>query len=137
MLFHSLSLEAFCHATEDLDRVKGAILSLVPFEVNKKDFLVQKLDGSFGNEIITLRLEFKKQGEVNKLVEFVKEKVKLDDIDSHITDDGRFWVRFDKQKAFEGDIELGGEDTIQMKGKVAAFPAKREKAVKLMKEFFN
>ena len=83
---------------------------------------------------MSLKLEFKKQSDINKLVEFLKQKVELEDVERHVTEEGRFWIRFDKQKAFAKEIVLGDEDTIQLKGKVAAFPAKRENAIAVIKE---
>lgn len=138
MLFHRLSLEAFCHATEDLERVKTAMLNLLPAEAAKTaKFKEQKQEGSFGNEITIVSLEFDKQSDVKGIVDLIKgslpkEELADFDIDEHVTDHSEFWMRFDKQKACLGEMALGGNDTIQLKGKVAAFPAKREKAIELM-----
>jgi len=143
MLFHRLSLEAFCHATEDLSKVKGALLNLLPPEAAKSaGFKEQKLEGSFGNEITIVRLELGKQGDMGKAIEWFKESLPKEDVedfnvDEHVTDDGEFWMRFDKQEAYGGKIVLGGQDTIQLKGKVAAFPAGRERALALMEEFWG
>jgi len=141
MLFHRISLEAFCHATEDLEKVKEAILNLVPFEVGDKDFLVRRFEGSFGNQIILIRLEFDKQGRINKLIDALRsdmpESGPAFSAEEHVTDGGVFWLRFDKQEAYKGKITLGRHDTIQLKGKVAAFPASREKAVEIMEKAWS
>jgi len=138
MLFHRISLGAFCHATEDLDKVKGAMLKLVPFEVRNKDFQVRRFEGSFGNEIISVGLEFDKQGTINKLVDALKSGMSgpAFGVEEHVTDGGEFWIRFDKQEACRGKITLGTHDAIQLKGRVAAFPARRENAVELMKKMW-
>lgn len=130
MLFHRLSLEAFCHATEDPGKVKEAMSNLLPFET--EGFKETRTEGSFGNEIIVVTLQFSKQSEINKVVEFLKPKVCGINVEDYIVDDQWFWLRFDKQKAYGGDIVLDGQDTIQLKGKVAAFPAKKEKVVEVM-----
>jgi len=142
MLFHRLTLEAFCHATEDPKKVKEALLSFVPFDVTEKDTSQDKLEGSFGNDIIVYRISFDKQPEINKTIDFVKSSISQEQmenfyVDEHVTDDDNFWVRFDKQAAVGGKVSLGGKDTIQLKGKVAAFPAKREKAVQMMEDFWR
>jgi RNA binding exosome subunit len=146
MLFHRLCLEAFCHATEDLGKVKEAMLNLLPPELvdsaRSAGFKEQKLEGSFGNEITLVRLELGKQGDMGKAVERFKESLPKEDVedfnvDEHVTDDGEFWMRFDKQEAYGGKIVLGGQDTIQLKGKVAAFPAGRGRALALMEEFWG
>jgi RNA binding exosome subunit len=132
MLFHRLSLEAFCHATEDLSKVQEAMSNLVPFEA--KGFKEKRTEGSFGNEIIVVTLQFSKQAEINKIIEFLKPKIAGINVEEHIVDDSYFWIRFDKQKALEKEFVLGGQDTIQLKGKVAAFPAKKEKVLEIMKK---
>jgi RNA-binding protein len=134
MLFHNLSLEAFCHSTEDLDKVKEAMLNLLP-PGQEPEFKTESLEGSFGNEIIKVSAGFKKQQDIKSVVSFITERLgplKGFDVDSHVSDEGFFWIRFDKQEAFEGKITRGGKDTIQLKGKVAAFPAKRENVVDAM-----
>jgi len=142
MLFHRLTIEAFCHATEDVDKVKEAMLRAVPPELRAAQFKEQKLEGSFGNDILILAMEFDKQGDMKKIVEFIKaglpkEELERVDIDEHVTDDDEFWLRLDKQKACEGELALGGDDTIQLKGKVAAFPANRRKAISLMEQAWS
>lgn len=142
MLFHRLSLEAFCHVTEDANKAKEAMLSVVPPELRAAQFKEQKLEGSFGNDILILALEFTTQGDIKKVVDFIKaglrkEDLERVDIDEHVTDDDEFWLRLDKQKACGGKLALGGDDTIQLKGKVAAFPANRRKAVALMEQAWS
>lgn len=141
MLFHRLALEAFCHATEDIEKVKEAMLNLVPFKVEDKDFQIEQFSGSFGNEIICIRLEFVKQAKIRALVEYIKktmpkEELREFNVDKHVNESGEFWMRYDKQEAYDGRIVLGSRDTIQLKGKVAAFPASRKKAVELMQDLW-
>ncbi len=140
MLFHRIRLEAFCHATEDSRRVKEAILNLVPFKVEDGEFHTERLTGSFGNEIISLYLEFNKQGRIRKLTEFLRDNAQLGsgpEIDCRVTGDCEFWLRLDKQKAYEREIVPGKHDTVQLRGKVAAFPAKRENAIDVMRDFWG
>jgi len=44
-----------------------------------------------------------------------------------VDDNCSFFLTFDKQAAFEGDVRRG--DGITLRAKVEAYPAKREKAV--------
>lgn len=142
MLFHRLGLEAFCHETEDPERVKKAMLNLLPFKAAEKDIKEERMDGSFGNSILSFKIYFDKQPEINGLMEFLrgnipKEELRNFVVDEHVNDDDNFWMRFDKQKAYNGEVSLGGPDTVQLKGKVAAFPAKRERAVWMMEKFWG
>lgn len=140
MLFHNLVLEAFCHETEDKERVKQALLNLVAADDSK--FLEEIYEGSFGNKITAISLVFEKQCDIRAVMDGIRDRIPKDslkeiDIDSHLTDDNFFWLRFDKQKAYGGDIVLGGDDVVQVKGKVAAFPAKRENALMRLEEYFS
>ena len=142
MLFHRLGLEAFCHETEDSDKVKAAMLNFLPVNASEKDITEERLEGSFGNTILSLKIYFDKQPEINKITEFLKENVPKEEmksfvVDEHVNEGDNFWMRFDKQKAYKKEVSLGGPDTIQLKGKVAAFPAKRERAVWLMEKFWS
>ena len=136
MDFHHISLGAFCHATEDVELVKEAMLKLSPFE--KAEFKQERTEGSFGNPITILKLDFEKQSDIRGVVDFIKSRLEGDiDVDAHVSEDGDFWIRFDKQEAFKGNIVLGVEDAIQLKGKVAAFPANRENAVEIMEKVWK
>jgi hypothetical protein len=49
------------------------------------------------------------------------------ELDDRVDDNCSFFLTFDKQAAFEGDVRRG--DGITLRAKVEAYPAKREKAV--------
>ena len=138
MIFHRLQLEAFCHATEDVAKVKEAVLNVLPSDMMEKaEFTEQKTEGSFGNEILILRLEYEKQGDMRKIIENIRQRIPKDDlsefdIEEHVSDDSEVWLLFDKQEAYKGKLSLDGRDTIQLRGKIATFPASRKKAVEMM-----
>ena len=136
MIFHSLQLESFSHETEDEEKVREAMLNLLPEEVRNTAPKIERelLNGTHGNKIIILRIDFKKQGDVKKIFDFILEN--LDEkggVEDRIDDDCNFFVRFDKQEAYSGKLRLSSQDSIQLKGKVAAYPACRSKAVEIMK----
>jgi RNA binding exosome subunit len=141
MLFHRIQLEAFCHATEDESRVEKAMLSFIPFDIrDKKDLAVSKerIIGTFGNPITILRLELTRSRDTRAVVDFIKGKLGEEGrreiskcMEERLSEDCQFWVRFDKQEAYKGRLVLGGDDTIQLKGKVAAYPANRNVALNL------
>ena len=141
MLFHNLNLEAFCHATENSEKVKGAFSALVPLKINPNDFLESNFEGSFGNEIKLIKLEFSNQSVMKDIIHHLQKNISKGpeafNISDHVTDDRMFWVRFDKQQAFDGKISFGGDDTIQLKGKIAAFPAKRERAIEVISDIWD
>lgn len=147
MLFHRIQLEAFCHATEDESRVEKALLSLVPFDIAERgDLSVSKerIRGAFGNPITILRLELTKSRDIRAVVDSLKERLGAGGrrevskgLNERLSDDCQFWLRFDKQEAYKGRLVLGGQDTVQLKGKVAAYPANRVVALNLMREVWS
>jgi len=144
MDFHNLKLETFCHQTEDAKKVKKALVSLIPPGIDfakRKDLGIceERVEGSFGNRILILSVNFKRQPDIRAVLSNIAAglspsdaKETLEYLDDHI-EGTLFILRLDKQAAFNGEIKLGVQDTIQLSGKVAAYPAKHEKAVKLMK----
>jgi hypothetical protein len=135
--FHHIKLEAFCHATEDEKRVKKAMLNLLPFE--EVDFEEEMLEGSFKNPITILRVHYEKQQEIKAVIENIKPRLDLSGFEpgEHIIDGTYFWMRFDKQAALDNRLEWGESDSIQFKGKVAAFPAKEENAIAVMEKLWK
>lgn len=137
-LIHHGRLNAFCHATEDAGKVKEAIRGLTPFDWEKrKDLAIEseRLEGQFGNPIISLTLNldgkdcaaaFKHiikglpEGEAELVARTVGER----------TDDNCFfYIRLDKQAAFDKSARLGKIDVVQFSAKLAAYPAKKENAI--------
>ena len=70
-------------------------------------------------------------GEENK-------KYLLEHLDEKIDEEGVFYVRFNKQKAYLGEAHVDeGEDVIQIRIKVKAFPMKKESVVKAVEEWLK
>ena len=62
----------------------------------------------------------------------------IEDIENRVDDDDIFYLRLDKQKAVQGIYEVAHHgDVISLFGKVQAHPAKKEVAVKVLKEFIQ
>jgi RNA binding exosome subunit len=126
----------YCHATEDEARVRQALMFISGIQDKAIEVTVNK--GYHGNEIRVLEAELKKGPALTKFLESlaeakVFEKVK-DEISVRIDDEGMFYLRFDKQEAFNGKIVLdSGSDTIQASIRVQAYPSKPEKVLEEFK----
>ncbi len=139
MLFHWISLEAFCHETEDQEKVRSALLNLLPPSLRGTNLQTRSFEGSFGNRIISIKADFEKQSEIRDILDFIGPKLRHFAIDPspHLTEGNQFWLRFDKQMAYDGEIVLGKDDTIELRGRVAAFPANRKNALKKLRQFLE
>jgi len=144
MDFQWLEIEAFAQATEDNSRVKDAMYLFLPFKPkDRKDFKLDEcsVTGTFGNEITIYRARLKKQPDINgvwkRVFSHINKEELAGEIEERLDSSLKFCMRFDKQIAYTGKFSLGGEDVVQLKGKVAAYPAKKENALKTLKKFFG
>lgn len=105
--YYSLFFEVFVHATEDLEKVRKALLFILPEEYRervsiKNDLLV----GSWGNKIIVLKLKSKGEDLVKETLSRIfssLSKVGREDILStlfkQVDRKGSFYLRISKQNA--------------------------------------
>ncbi|MDD5474438.1 MAG: RNA-binding domain-containing protein [Candidatus Methanoperedens sp.] len=132
MNIHNVSLRAFIHATESEDRVKTA-LSLFLFD---NEIETIKTEGHFGNPITILQVHVKGR-DCRRFIELLKTKLPehelgrlKKELGKRIDDNCYFHIRFDKQAAYKGIVQLATTtDTIAADIKLKAYPAKRENAV--------
>lgn len=122
--FKSVYIEAFSHSTESVEKVKEAMLNLIP--PGMREYWADKISaetvsGQYGNQIVILRLKIggKSTATPNEIAYFIlRESVKqlgLDEL-SKILDEGltqsSLYLRVDKQKAFTGTILPSTGDNI-------------------------
>ncbi len=137
MNVHNVSLRAFIQATEDEDSVKTA-LSLFLFD---GEIEAINTEGHFGNPITILHAHVKGRN-CRRFIELLKSKLpehELDrlknELDERIDDDCCLHIRFDKQAAYNGIVQLAATtDTIAAEIKLKAFPARRENAIAAAEE---
>ncbi|ANF22895.1 RNA-binding protein [Thermococcus piezophilus] len=144
---HHVRLTTFIHATEDEDKVLEAISTFIPEEIDDDDVLfdIVETQGFFGNPIKVVNVEIKRSKAVRTFLEYFKELLSdrdktylLDHLDEKVDEEGTFYVRFNKQRAYLGEAEVDeGEDVIQIKIKAKAFPIKKEAVVKAVREWLD
>lgn len=144
---HHVRLTTFIQATEDEDKVLDAIATFIPEEIDEEDviFDVDETTGFFGNPIKVVNVEIKRSKAVRQFLEHFKELLSKDDkryiienLDEKVDEEGTLYVRFNKQKAYLGDVEIDeGADVIQVRIKVKAFPMRKEAVVKAVREWLE
>ena len=118
-----LTLSVFSHATEDLGKVKKAILSLIPgFLRNTIKFEELRTKGHYNNEITVVMVKLRKRQAKEVLKHIIcslreiDRKIILATLDNRV--DSRvshFHLRLSKQDAYLGDIRLlDGDDIIKL-----------------------
>jgi len=144
---HHVRLTTFIHATEDEDKVLEAIGTFIPEDINDDDVLfdIAETQGFFGNPIKVVNVEIKRSKAVRRFLDHFKKLLSerdkaylLDHLDEKIDEEGTLYVRFNKQKAYLGEAEIDeGDDVIQVRIKVKAFPMKKESVMKAVREWLS
>lgn len=137
-MFHSVEFRAYVHATEDETRVERAMRTLSP----EGTIETEAAEGHHGNPILMKRLRIQKDDAITAFWRRVKEaglleKI-LEDLEARIDEDAVLHLRFDKQAAHRGSIELARtDDVISVRAKIAAHPAKKSFAAPVAREYLR
>ncbi len=134
-MFHWIELRAFCHATEEEERVVAALRTVTPEGEVRRDVV----EGHFGNPLVILTAKVEAAGDVkavwSRVVAAFGKAETLRDLLARLDDDGVYHVRIEKQRAYAGSIEkASGADVIALRAKVAAFPQRRDIAVGVLRD---
>jgi len=131
--FHYIDLRTFCYATEDQKRVEAAIRAFLPEEFDLKRM---ENSGHHGDRIVILSARVENADEMRHVLDRLAELGEIDrvleELDERVDDNCSFFMRLDKQAAFQDEIRLG--DGITLRAKVEAYPAKHEAAVENARE---
>jgi hypothetical protein len=103
-----------------------------------------KVEGHYGNEMLLLQVKMKNSKDVKYFVDLIKDRLSLDDLDrlraelpERVDDDCVLHIRFDKQKAFMGEVALAtSQDVISAQLKIRAYPALKQKAIEAVSKLF-
>ena len=104
-----------------------------------------KLKGHHGNPITNLEARVNRKALLRELWERLEAKLRVGEIENirrvlptRIDESCHFYLRFDKQLAYRGELALTDSgDAVHLKLKVAAFPAKHEVAVGIVEKFIG
>lgn len=117
-----VDISFFTHATEDENKVTGAVRHLLPAaQVENIVFNKSSLRGHHGNPITLYEAKIKEKEIVRAVVENLssglspldKESL-LREVELHV-EKGNLYLRFDKQAAFQGQFKLGVSDPIRVR----------------------
>lgn len=135
--FGALHARTFCHATEDLGRVRAALENAL----GKHELRTLRTEGHHGNPITILETTVE---DTDAIDEFFSRfgAADLDELlsslGSRIDDDCNLFLRIDKQAAFKEEIRLGrNDDVIMVRVRVRSFPAKHEIALATAREYLE
>ena len=120
---NAITFSCSSHSTEDLEKVKTALYNLIPESIRKEhEIKIQHISGHAGNPMQLLDLTIRKTRYLKATFDYLTEKI--DDVDkeylyqiaeSRIGEDNWFYMRINKQDAFNNQIHLDdGDNTIRV-----------------------
>lgn len=145
---HIIKVSVFSHESEDPDQIFSAFLKLFPFELEEEKIKLQKgqATGFEQKQIHIFEVDLKKNKHINaflkKLMKNLKPEQKsliLKQAESRLDDELNFYLRFDlKELLLNKKLELVDHGhCFHIKMSIAAFPAKKEQALNIVKELFS
>ena len=130
---HYIDLRAFAYETEDEARVEAALRTFLP-----EEFALERGEsrGHHGDRIVVRSARVERADDIRHVLAQIADAPEYDrifeELDDRITDNCEFFLRFDKQVAFRGEVRLG--EGITVRAKVEAYPAKRAAALENARE---
>jgi len=134
-----IDIRFFVHATENLDKVVGAVKRILPSDyIGDILFKRDNLKGHHGNPITLFETRIKEKEIIKAFVENLSSHLdSLDketlrrEIDLHV-EKGSLYVRLDKQAALQGELKLCTADPIRVR--IRFRKTKIEDTVKICRE---
>jgi RNA binding exosome subunit len=138
---HSLAVKVFVYGTEDESRVCQALRLIVPESVQIDR---ESLTGHFGNSIVILSARTKKTAAIRAIFDGIRNRLSSSDLNElrehilqHLSKTCTLVVKFDKQAAAGGVLQLDTRDPIVLRAKIAAYPARIDKATEIARDLLN
>ena len=148
MLAHNIHITVFCKPEEDTKLIAKKLLFLVPFNLEEQKINLKKTKATGFNEkkITILEIYLEKESHTNlflnnlikNLTDEQKSLIKKQ-ADSRLDDELNFFLRLDKNRLINENkpwLTDNGE-CFHIKIKIAAFPHKREVALKTLEKIFS
>lgn len=137
IMIHNIRFREFVYEDENLDELKQAIFNIFPDAVIE----VEEAEGLTENKILILSGVISKKRHtkdfINKLLALDKAVLDklVDDLDKKVDESGNLFLRLSKEAACDDKIViLDSGDSIHLKIKIAAYPAKKEIAINKIRE---
>lgn len=134
-MIHNIKFRAFVYKNESVDEISQAILNLLP----EAEIEAEEAEGLLEDKILILTGVVSKKRYTkdffNKLLQSTDLEKLNNDLEQKIDEKGNWFLRFDKNDALDEKLTvLDKGDSIHLKVKIAAFPAKKQIAVDKVRE---
>ena len=129
-MIHNIKFRAFVYEDEDIDEISQAILNILP----EAEIEAEEAEGLLEDKILILTGTVSKKRFTKDFFNTLLENTDLEklnsDLERKIDEKGNWFLRFDKNDALDEKWTiLDSGDSIHLKIKIAAYPARKEIAV--------
>ena len=138
---HSITVNVFVRSTDDESKVLAALRLIVPENVLIER---QPVTGHFGNSIVILKARTEQAQTIRLIIRAIRNKLSKrefirlqEQILQHLSERCTLVVKFNKQAAARGVLELGEDDSIVVRAKIAAYPARPNIAAEIARDVLN
>lgn len=134
----SIEIQTLVHATEDFDKVLTCLKNIIPFEFS---YATEKTFGHFKNPIYILNVALRKRKEIEKFISALNERLSGEDrkkIREELEErfaEGRFYMRFDKMRAYRNEVALG--EGIRVAVTATSYPFNEKKILAWLGNLFG
>ena len=139
-MIHNISYRAFVYGTENKEKVLESIKTLFPNSSPQ----CESTEGYYKNPVLILSSKIDNKNEIKDFVKKIStlkgpaKKKALHQLENKMDDFGNLFLRFDKQRAYLGDLKIVEHgDSIHLKIKIAAYPAKKKVALEIARKLFE
>ena len=134
-MIHNIKFRVFVYENEDVEELSQAILNILP----EAEIESEEAEGLTEDKIIILSGVVSKKRYTKAFFNLLLESVDLDklddDLERKIDEKGNWFLRFDKTDAIDEKLTIkDAGDSIHLKIKIAAYPARKEIAVGKVRE---
>ena len=134
-MIYNIKFRAFVYKNESVDEISQAILNLLP----EAEIEAEEAEGLLEDKILILTGVVSKKRYTkdffNKLLQSTDLEKLNNDLEQKMDEKGNWFLRFDKNDALDEKLTvLDKGDSIHLKVKIAAFPAKKQIGVDKVRE---
>lgn len=134
-MIHNIKFRAFVYEDESVEEISQAILNILP----EAEIEAEEAEGMLEDKIIILSGVVSKKRYTktffNTLLEFADLYKLNSDLERKMDEKGNWFLRFDKSDALDEKWTiLDSGDSVHMKIKIAAYPARKDIAVEKVRD---
>ncbi len=138
-----ITARVIAHATEDETKVMKALKNVLGEVLDDEDVDIEFMyaEGHHGNPITIIQVDIDKSKHIKKVLKHWEENLPneerehvWEDVERRIDDKGNLYLRFDKQRAYMGELRLSDtDDVVRVKVNLESYPASREGGVRALR----